>query len=199
MTRKTMTLEALDREYLIARVDVAEARSALKSAKSRVEIWEATNVAHAREVADKRRKSRYPGGPRFRTTQQILMIGSGSGYEVIYGRCRHKHRDERCTHEATASPYTDDDLATALEQTTAAEKALTKAETRLAGTLPTFDVVVEARKVGSRYVWWPASKFLDPRKFRYRGKPITDDELAATGPMELQRLITIGEVLDVSI
>jgi len=198
MTTKTMTLEALSKEYLIARVDVAEARAAVKSAKGRVEIWEAKNAGHAKEVAEKRRESSYPGGPRFRTNQQVSMIGSGSGYEVIYSRCRHTG-DERCAHEATASPFTEDDIATGRKQITAAEKRLTKAETRLAGTLPTFDVVVEARKQGSRFVWWPASRFLDPRKFRYRGLPITADELAEVGPIELQRLITAGEIVDVSL
>ena len=191
-------LEALTPEYLTARVRFAGARQKAKAAEGRAPMMEAQNADHAAEVAEILRTSRYPGGPKLITAAQALARGGGSGFEIVYKRCS-THDGHKCEHDPTSSPFTDDEIADAEKQVTATTKALARAEKMLATTDPTLDVVAACAAADSRYAWWPASRYVDPARFRYRGQPITDDELGDLGPFELQRLITIGEVVDVSL
>lgn len=190
-------LEALTPEYLTARVRFAGARQKAKAAEGRAPMMKAQNADHAAEVAEILRTSRYPGGPKLITAAQALARGGGSGFEIVYKRCS-THDGHTCEHDATMAPFGAEAIEEAERQTTKAKAALTRAEKALTTTDSTLDVVAACAEVGARYCWWPASRFVDPTRFRYRGKPITDDELADLGPLELQRLITLGEVVDVS-
>ena len=196
MTSTTMTLSALTPAYLTARVRVAAARQAVKNAEGRPEMMRAKNADHAAEVAEIRRESRYPGGPRFLTAAQALARGSGSGYEIVYKRCS-THDDHKCEHDPTDPPFTDDKIAEAEKQITAAKRALAKAGKRLAEEPPDFDVIGSAQQAGSRFVWWPPNRFADPTKQRYQGQPITDDELAELGVFELQRQVNLGQIVEI--
>ena len=59
-------------------------------------------------------------------------------------------------------------------------------------------VIDAARDAGSRFVWWPPSRYVDPRRMRYRGQPMTAADLDELGPFELRRLLTSGEVVEVA-
>jgi len=193
-TETTPTLSALRPEYLKAKVAIESARKALKAAEARPEIMTSRNRQHATEVTEIRRTS----SGRLITNQQAHSRGGAYGASVVYRtRCRADGHD--CRHDPTEQPFADDEIEEAEKQITTAQRALTKATKALDAADPTLDVVAAAQQAGARFVWWPASRFLDPRKFRYRGLPITADELAEVGPIELQRLITAGEIVDVQL
>ncbi len=196
MTSTTMTLSALTPAYLTARVRVAEARQAVKRAQGRPEMMTAKNKDHAAEIAEIRRTSRYPGGPRFLTATQALARGSGSGYEIAYKRCS-THDGHKCEHDPTEAPFTDDEIADTEKQVTKAKRALAKAGKRLAEEPPDFDVIAAALQADARFVWWPPNRFADPTKQRYRGQPLTDQDETGLGVFELQRQVNLGQIVEI--
>ena len=193
MSSTIMELKAVDPAYLEAKTDTEKARKTLRSAKARAEIMESENERHADEVAKKSRS----GSPLI-TNGQALRRGSGSGFDVVHSRCRCDGFPDECTHDPREAPYSSADLADAGKAIGKAEKALSVAETNLAATPHAFDAFANAREAGSRYVWWPLQKFVDPRKQRWQGLPLTDSDLADLGPHELRLGINAGSIIEVA-
>ena len=190
------TLEALRPDYLTARFDRDDARAAARAARGRADAMTARNEQHATEVA---RAERVSYGQPFVTNAFALALGSGSGLTVIYSRCRHDDPHD-CDHDAWSSPYSDDEIAEAYRLTDVADQDAAATRERF-GDLEasaSFDVAVAARNAGARFVWWPASRFVDPRRYQYRGQPITAAELDKLGPFELRRLLNDGGVVEIA-
>jgi len=190
------TLEALRPDYLAARQEHHDALKAARSARSIADGMIARNQKHAAEISQAERVSY---GDPFVTNAYALAVGSGSGLTVIYSRCRHDDPHE-CDHDARTSPWSDDQITAAYEATDAADQYAADAKERIAGLedSASFDVADAARDAGSRFVWWPPSRFVDPRRMRYRGQPMTAADLDELGPFELRRLLTSGEVVEVA-
>lgn len=165
----------------------AEARQGLRSARNRVEWMEGKNSRHADEVA----KASRSGYPKLITNQQA-HIWTGGGATVIY-RTRCSADGHACDHDPTEAPYSGAELDAATIDIEKDEQKLTAAEKALAQATASFDVAA-----GSRYAWWPLEIYVDPRKRRYQGQPISQAELDTLGPHELQRLITAGAVIELS-
>ena len=191
MSATIMELKAVDPAYLEAKTDTDAARTAHRRAKARAEIMESKNVKHAEEVA------RNSDG-RLATNGQILRFGSGSGFDVIYSRCRCDGVEQECTHDPREAPYSAADLKAAGKAIGKAEKALEAAETNLAATPHALDAFTNARDNGAEYVWWPLVKFVDPRRQRWQGQPVTTEELAALGPHGLRHGIADGSIIEVT-
>jgi hypothetical protein len=193
MSSTIMELKAVDPAYLIARADTEAARKTLRSTKTNAELMASKNVEHADEVAKKSRS-----GSPMATNGQIHRRGTGSGFEVIYTRCRCDGFSEECTHDPREAPYSDDDLITAGKAIAKAEKALKAAEKNLDATPHALDAFANAREAGARYVYWPIEKFVDPRIRHWQGQPIPDPDLATLGPHELRRGIDNGSIIEVT-
>lgn len=194
MTSKTKpTLDATSPAWLAAKADVAAARGALRSAEGGVEFREGANERHAEEVAKARRHDE--NVPLITSTQAAEYTGGRA--VVIYPRCRND--GHLCDHDAADPPFTAADFKAARNAVTAAEGALTKAEKHLADTAPYFDAAAGAVDQDARFVWWPQNRLVDPRRFRWQGQPVTDEELAALGVHELRRLISAGAVIEVEV
>jgi hypothetical protein len=58
-----------------------------------------------------------------------------------------------------------------------------------------FDVAMACRRADARYAWWPEDLYVDPRHHRYRGQPLTPEEVVEIGPMKLTRLINAGAIV----
>jgi hypothetical protein len=187
-----MTLPTVSPDYLIVRSDTDMARKTLRSAKARLEIMESRNDEHAHEVRNSR-----SGSPLI-TNGQALRRGSGSGFEVIHKRCRCDGFPEECTHDPREAPHSDADVAAAEKAITTAEKTLEAEEANLSETPHAFDAFANAREAGSRYVFWPLAKFVDPRRQRWQGQPVTDEDLAALGPHGLRQALTAGDLIEVT-
>jgi len=189
-------LEALTRAYLIARVERDAARKAATSARGRAEAMVDRNAKHAAEIVRAERESY---GEKFVTNAAVQVRGTGSGVRVIYSRCKHDDPAD-CTHDARSSPWSEDQIADAY---TAADAAARVAVTAAADfqsleDSATFNVADAAADAGARFAWWPDQRFVDPRRYRYRGQPISAAELDLIGPFELRRLINSGGVLEVT-
>ncbi len=190
------TLEALRPDYLTARFDRDDARDAARSARGRADAMITRNDRHATEVA---RAERVSYGQPFVTNAYALAIGSGSGLTVIYSRCRHDDPHD-CDHDARSSPWSDKQIDAAYQAADDAAQYAVAAADRF-GDLEesaSFDVADAARDAGARFCWWPSSRFVDPRRYQYRGQPITSAELDDLGPFELRRLLNDGGVVEVA-
>jgi hypothetical protein len=188
-----MELTTVAPDYLIARADCEAARKTLRSTKTNAELMAERNVEHADEVA-RNGRSGYP----LITNGQALRRGSGSGFAVVYTRCRCDGFPEECAHDPREAPYSDDALAAADKAIAKAEKALKAAETNLTATPHALDAFANAREAGARYVYWPIEKFVDPRIRHWQGQPIPDPDLATLGPRELRRGIDAGSIIEVT-
>jgi hypothetical protein len=195
--RKTMNtamkLETSTPEFLAAKFDTGEARKELRVVRSRFEWMVSTNADHAEEVEKKSRK----GNPML-TNGQVHRRGTGSGFEVIYKRCRCDGFSEECTHDPRDAPCSEAQLTAAEADIGKAEARLAAAETRLASIEPSFDCLAAAREMGALYVWWPQDQNHDPRKYRYRGQPVLDTDVVAADPPELRRMLDAGAIVEVS-
>jgi len=190
------TLEALRPDYLAARVERNDAVTAARSARSRAEAMTARNEKHATEVA---RAERVSYGDPFVTNAYVQRVGSGSGLTVIYSRCRHDDPHD-CDHDARSSPWSDEQIDAAYAAADDADQYAATVTDRfgeLEGSA-SFDVADAAHDAGSRFVWWPSSRFGDPRRYHYRGQPIATAELDELGPFELRRLLVSGGVVEVA-
>jgi len=192
MKTKTMHLQALTPEYLTARVLVREAREALRDARWSTDAMTSQNQKHAEDLA----KIRQGWTGEIITNQVALLRGSGSGAMVAHRRCRHTDDMELCDHDPLDPIYTADELAAAEERVTDDDLALRRAETKLTKLEP--ESTFNAADQGG-YLWWPVSRFVDPRKHSYRGQRLTGDELSDLGPHELRRLINAGAIVEVGI
>ena len=190
------TLTALKPNYLEARVERDGALAAARSARSRADAMIERNEKHAAEVA---RADRVSYGEPFVTNAYVQVRGGGSGVTVIYSRCRHDDPHE-CDHDARSSPWSDEQIAAAYQAADDADQYAAAATERfgeLEGSA-SFDVADAARDAGARFVWWPDSRYVDPRRFHYRGQPIAAAELDDLGPFELRRLLVSGGVVEVT-
>jgi len=190
------TLEALSPTYLAARVERDDARDAARAFRGRAEGMTDRNELHARELA---RAERVSYGQPFVTNAFALARGTGSGLTVIYSRCRHDDPHD-CDHDARSSPWSDEQIAAAYDAADDAAQDAADAADRFGDLeqLASFNVADAARDAGSRFCWWPASRFVDPRRYQYRGQPITADELDDLGPFELRRLLNDGGVVEIA-
>ena len=180
-------------EYLLSKVEAAEARNAVKNAQGRVEWMESRSATHTEQLA----KADRSGYTNVLTNQQARQW-TGGGATVIYAtRCEADGHD--CEHDPRAAPYSDTDLRSAIFAIGQAERRLANAEKALAAAeeSSSLDVAEACRQAGTRYAWWPDEVFPDPTKRRYQGQPITADELDALGPFELQRQVASGHVLEI--
>jgi hypothetical protein len=192
-TTEVMKLKTVAPAYLIARAGCDAAMKTLRSTKTNAELMASRNVEHADEVA---RKSR--SGSRLITNGQALRRGSGSGFVVVYTRCRCDGFPDECAHDPRDAPYSDDALAAADKAIAKAEKALEATETNLTARPHALDAFANAREAGARYVYWPIEKFVDPRIRHWQGQPIPDPDLATLGPHELRRGIDTGSIIEVT-
>jgi hypothetical protein len=187
-----LTLEAKSPEYLIAAADLADARKALNGLSGVPAGMVSRNADHAAEVAEKQRT----GNPLI-TNGDALRRGSGSGFEVIYrAACRCDGTSE-CVHDPRTPPYSADAIAAAEKAVKAAEKAVKDAAATLAATDPAFDAFANAREVGAKFVWWPMEQNRDPRRYRFRGQPISDEKVAEMGHHSLRHGIEVGGIIEV--
>jgi len=89
-----------------------------------------------------------------------------------------------------------DDLAAAEGRIVQAQERLNDAEQAAAvKDDASFDVAEACRRAGARYAWWPEDLYVDPRHHRYRGQPLTPEEVVEIGPMKLTRLINAGAIV----
>jgi hypothetical protein len=190
---KMMELPTKSPAYLTAQADLKDARTDLRRLSGVPAGMVSRNADHAAEVAE---KSRTGAGPLI-TNGQALRRGTGSGFEIVYRRCSCDGFEPECFHDPTESPYTAADIAKAEKAVKAAEKAVAEYAATLAETPAAFDAFANAREAGAMYVWWPQDIHRDPRKFHYRGQPLTADELTNLGPHSLRRAITNGAVIEV--
>jgi hypothetical protein len=189
---RTPTLSSHSPEYLMATADRASAVK-LVNARRQISKWMVgQNASHAEEVKEKSRS-----GLPMKTNSQVLAYGSGSGFEIIHRRCNCDRGTAVCEHDPRTSPFDAEALEKAHGQLLEAEEALVEADRVLDETNPTFDVFAAARAAGAKWVWWPEAQRRDPRLYRYRGKPVTDDEVATVGVLELQRQVRMGRVVEV--
>jgi hypothetical protein len=95
------------------------------------------------------------------------------------------------------NPRRADELAAAEGRIVQAQERLNDAEQALIGVKDdaSFDVGEACRKAGARYAWWPEDLYVDPRRHRYRGQPLTPEEVNEIGPMKLTRLIDAGAIV----
>jgi hypothetical protein len=187
----TLTLDVKTPGYLIAQADLASARTTLRRLERQPGDMVSRNAENFAEVTAADRS-----GHTLKTTGQIVDRGNGSGFEVIRKACA-CDGTTTCRHDPRVPPYSSDDIAAAEKAVVKAEKALEKAAATLADTPSSFDAFANARESNSRFVWWPQDRDRDPRRFRFRGQPITDDEVAGMGPHSLRRAITLGAILEV--
>jgi hypothetical protein len=193
MMMTAMELEALTPEYLTAKVDTDAARKRLRDARSRFGIMGSVNESHATEVSVKSRS----GFPML-TLGQTRLRGMGSGTETIYRRCKcDGFPPDACSHDPREAPHSETDLKDAEAGIATAETRLAAAETRLASIEPSFDCLAAAREAGSMYVWWPMDKVRDPRRYHWRGQPVSDADVVASGPHELRRMLNAGAIVEV--
>lgn len=188
-------LEALTSAYLIARVERDDARKAATSARGRAEAMVDKNARHGAEVARAERESY---GEKFVTNAAVQVRGTGSGVRVIYSRCTHDNPAD-CTHDARSSPWSEDQIADAYTAADAAAEVAVAAaaDFRALEAESSFNVADAATAEGARFAWWPDQRFVDPRRYRYRGQPVTAEEIDLIGPFELRRLINSGGVVEV--
>jgi hypothetical protein len=185
-------IKARTPEYLLAKVQATEARRAVQSAENRAGWMESRNADHASQVATADRW----GYPVLVTNAQAHSR-SGGGATVIYAtRC--EADGHSCDHDPREAPYSDIELRTAGAVIAAAERQLATVERALADAedSSSFDVAAACREAGTRFAWWPLEVFPDPRKRRYQGQPIADAELETLGPVELQRQIAAGGIVE---
>ena len=98
-----------------------------------------------------------------------------------------RYQNKRRTEELAAA---EGRIAQAQERLNDAEQALIAVKDDAS-----FDVGEACRRAGARYAWWPANLYVDPRRHRYRGQPLTPQEVDEIGPMKLTRLINIGAIV----
>jgi hypothetical protein len=195
MDMTALGIKARSPQYLSAKVEATEARRALRSAENRAEFLVGENERHAAEVA----KAERWGYPTLITNAKA-HVWSGSAASVIYRtRCTADGHD--CDHDAREQPYSDAELHAATAEILRAERKLKAAERALADleASSSFDVAEACREAGSRYAWWPDEAFPDPSKRRYQGQPIADAELETLGPLELQRQIAAGAIVEIPV
>lgn len=190
--KKEPTLDATSPKWLAARVDVQTARDNLREAENLADGMTWANGRHADEVAE---KTRFHDGTLI--TSSVAQVFTGTNAELIYSRCRND--GHQCTHDAREAPWSAADLAAAAKRVTARAADLADAEATLADTPSHYDAALEARKAGSRHVWWPANRNVDPRRYRYQGQPITAEELATLGVAKVRRLLVSGDILEVEL
>jgi hypothetical protein len=191
--KTAMKLETLTPEFLAAKIDTDEARKRLRGARGRFAIMGSENESHAVEVGVKSRS-----GLPMLTLGQTRLRGSGSGTETICTRCTcDGFPPDACNHDPRESPHSETDLKDAETAIATAETRLAAAETKLASTDPSFDCLAAAREAGALYVWWPTDKFRDPRKYRWRGEPVSDADVVKSGPHELRRMLNAGAIVEV--
>jgi hypothetical protein len=191
--KTAMKLETLTPDYLAAKIDTDHARRHLRGVRSRFKTMGSVNESHATEISVKSRS-----GLPMLTLGQTRLRGTGSGTDTIYTR---RHCDgfppDACNHDPREWPYSDADLKDAETAIREAETRLAAAETRLASIEPSFDCLEAAREAGALYVWWPADKWRDPRRYRWRGQPVSDADVVAAGPRELRRMLNAGAIVEV--
>lgn len=182
-------------EYLAAKHEAGEARKAARAAENRLEWMTGENERHADEVAVAERW----GYDRLVTNQQAAVFTGGAATVVYRTRCRADGHD--CDHDPRESPYSDTELHAAAAAIAKTKRQLTKAEKALADLEgSSFDVAEAVRDSdGPPFAWWPDEVFPDPSKRRWQGKPLTADEVDALGPLELQRLLAAGGVIEVQV
>jgi hypothetical protein len=191
--KTALTLDAKAPEYLIAAADLADAREALRRIEAVPNGMVSRNADHAAEVAE---KSRTGAGPLI-TNGQALRRGTGSGFEVIYKRCSCDGFDVECFHDPTESPYTPADITKAEKAVKTAEIAVAEYAKVLADTPAAFDAFANAREAGAAFVWWPMEQNRDPRRYRFRGQPISDEKVAEMGHHSLRHGIEVGGIIEV--
>lgn len=192
-----MELQTLKPEYLTARVVAAERRNELRTARGALEYAEHENERHADEIG----KATQNAANVKLITNARAAIESGAGAHVIYAtRC--KSDGHPCAHDPRERPYSDVELANSRDEIAGAEKRLTTAEKKLAALEAdaSFDAFANAADVGSRFVWWGAERYTDPRRTaRWRGAPVTAEHLADLGPHQLQHEVAAGRIVEVQI
>lgn len=197
MTTKTKPtgLTALTREYLDARARRFDAKAELRSLENALGRMEWQNEEHAADIADKASwSSRLP----LITAARAFQLGSGSGYEVVYRRCPTDGHD--CDHRPEDPPYDAAALAEAAERVTAAKAKEAKAAKLQESLVDTAVVDVAELAQGARYAWWSMNKYDDPAKTtRYRGAPVTDEQIIELGPLDLRRQLNDGSIVEVQI
>ncbi len=186
--------KALSPEYLVLRVQVKEARAALRNAEARAELMNGANADHAREVEQKSRFS-----SRFLTNAQVHALGRGSGHEIIY-KTRCDVDGHACDHDPLEQPYSDAELRAADAAVSRAERQLVVAEKALAAAedSASVDVAEVCKAAGVRFAWWPMKRFVDPRRYQYQGKPLTSQEVTDLGPIALKRFVNDGAIVEFS-
>jgi hypothetical protein len=98
-----------------------------------------------------------------------------------------RYRNERRTEELAAA---EGPVVQAQERLGDAEQALIAVKDDAS-----FDVRDACRRAGVRYAWWPVDLYVDPRLHRYRGQPLTPEEVDEIGPLRLTRLINAGAIV----
>jgi hypothetical protein len=191
--KTAMKLETLTPEFLVAKIDTDHARKRLRGARNRFQQMGSVNERHATEVSVKSRS-----GLPMLTNGQTRLRGNGSGTETIYTRCRcDGFPPDACSHDPREAPFSETDLKDAEAAIGEAETGLAAAETKLAATDPSFDCLAAARESGNLFVWWPLQKTVDPRLRHWRGQPISDADVVASGPHELRRMLNAGAIVEV--
>ena len=183
-------------EYLIAKVEATEARKAVKGAKTRLEWMTSENERHAEQVTT---ATRHDADAEMVTSTQAQTF-TGGRMVVVYSRC--EVDGHTCRHDAGESPHSPESLHAAGAEISKAERKLTKAEKALAAAEAnsSFDVAEAVRDGGGPpFAHWPLEAYPDPRKRNYQGKPLTADEVRLLGPLELQRQLADGTVIEVRV
>ena len=194
MTTDTMTLPALSPQYLIAQVERDKAKKALARIRGRLVYMEGQNEQHESEVKEKSRHN-LP----LLTNAQALQRGNGSGFEIVHYRCKCEDLpgEPECLCNPRRSPFLPSDLEAVEDAISKAEAKVSKAEKTLEDTPSEFDAFANAREADARFCWWPADKYVDPRIRRFRGQPVTPEQMNALGPHGLNRGVQVGGIVEV--